>query len=149
MIAESSIGEVNASQVKYYAPGVGEVRVDWKGEDESHEELELVELVQLSPEELAEVHAMALELEKHAFEISKDVYAKTSPAEQISAASSSPEVSPIPQASPTPEQPLLTGQTTMCDLGVNLINFRVVEPFSDLTDKTLIVEIADIETTVL
>ena len=81
VIAESSLGEVDAYQLKYYARGVGEVRVGWKGEDATQEELELVELVQLSPEELAEIRAMTLELEKHAYEISKDVYAQTSPAE--------------------------------------------------------------------
>jgi hypothetical protein len=79
--AESSLGEEGAFQLKYYARGVGEVRVGWKGEDESQEELELVELVQLSPEELAEIRAMTLELEKHAYEISKDVYSQTSPME--------------------------------------------------------------------
>ena len=81
VIAESSLGEVDAFQLKYYAPGVGEVRVGWKGEDATQEDLELIELVQLSPEALAEVRAMALELEKHAYEISEDVYANTSPAE--------------------------------------------------------------------
>jgi hypothetical protein len=79
--AESSLGEEGAFQLKYYARGVGEVRVGWKGEDATHEELELVEYVQLSPEELAQVREEVLELEKHAYEISKDVYAKTSPAE--------------------------------------------------------------------
>jgi hypothetical protein len=61
--------------------------------------------------------------------------------------SPTPEASATPQLSPTPEQPLLSGQTTMCDLGANLINFRMVEPVPDLTDKTLMVEIADLETT--
>jgi hypothetical protein len=79
--AESSLGEEGAFQLKYYAPDVGEVRVGWKGEDATHEELELVEYVQLSPEELAQVREEVLELEKHAYEVSKDVYAKTSPAE--------------------------------------------------------------------
>jgi hypothetical protein len=81
VIAESSLGEVNAYQLKYYAPNVGEVQVGWKGEDATQEELELIELTQLSPEELAEVNAMALELEQHAFEVSSDVYGKTSPAQ--------------------------------------------------------------------
>ena len=81
VIAESSLGEVDAYQLKYYAPGVGEVRVGWKGADATQEELELIELVQLSPEQLMEVHSMALELENHAYEISKDVYSQTSPME--------------------------------------------------------------------
>jgi hypothetical protein len=79
--SESSLGETGAFQLKYYARGVGEVRVGWKGEDATHEELELIELVQLSPEELAEIRAMALELEKSAYEKSKDVYGQTKPIE--------------------------------------------------------------------
>jgi hypothetical protein len=80
VIAESSLGEMDAYQLKYYAPGVGEVRVGWKGEDATQEELELVEYEQLSPGALADVRAEALEVEKHAYEIS-DVYKQTSPAE--------------------------------------------------------------------
>jgi len=81
VIAESSLGETDAFQLKYYARGVGEVRVGWRGADASQEELELIELVQLSPEALAEVRAEALALEEHAYEVSQDVYAHTSPAE--------------------------------------------------------------------
>ncbi|HET7088596.1 MAG TPA: hypothetical protein VFL17_08100, partial [Anaerolineae bacterium] len=81
VIAESSLDELGAFQLKYYARGVGEVRVGWRGDDATQEDLELVELVQLDPEALAEVRAEALELEKHAYEISEDVYAHTSPAE--------------------------------------------------------------------
>lgn len=81
VIAESSLDELGAFQLKYYARGVGEVRVGWRGDDATQEDLELVELVQLDPEALAEVRAEALELEKHAYEISQDVYALTSPAE--------------------------------------------------------------------
>jgi hypothetical protein len=60
---------------------VGEVRVGWKGEDESQEELELIEVVQLPPQQLAEINAMARELEEHAFEVSAEVYGSTSPLE--------------------------------------------------------------------
>ena len=81
VIAESSLGEVGAYQLKYYARNVGEVRVGWKGEDETQEELELVELVQLDAQQLAEIDAMARELEKHAFEVSDTVYGNTSPLE--------------------------------------------------------------------
>jgi hypothetical protein len=79
VIAESSLGETDAYQLKYYAPNVGEVRVDWRGVDTTQEELELLELTQLSPEELAEFRAMALELEQHAYEVSSGVYGETSP----------------------------------------------------------------------
>ena len=81
VIAESSLGEINAYQLKYYARNVGEVRVGWKGEDESQEELELIEVVQLPLEQLAEINAMARELEEHAFEVSAEVYGNTSPLE--------------------------------------------------------------------
>ena len=79
--AESSLGEEGAFQLKYYARGVGEVRVGWKGADESKEELELVEYMQLSSEELTQVRGEVLELEKHAYEVSKDIYSQTSPME--------------------------------------------------------------------
>jgi len=69
--------EPGASQLKYYARGVGNVRIGWKGEDEQQEEMELVKVVQLDPKALAEVRAQALELEKRA-----NVYGTTPPAEQ-------------------------------------------------------------------
>jgi len=81
VIAESSLGEVDAYQLKYYARGVGEIRVGWKGADALQEELELVDYKQLDGEALADVNAMALELESHAYEISKDVYGQTTPIE--------------------------------------------------------------------
>lgn len=81
VIAESSLEEVDAYQLKYYARGVGNVRVGWRGEDATQEELELVELLQLSPEALAEIHDKALALEARAYEISPEVYGHTAPAE--------------------------------------------------------------------
>ena len=81
MIEEFSQEEVGAFQLKYYASGVGNVRVGWKGADATKETLELVDLVQLSEEELAAVRAQALELEARAYEISKEVYDQTPPAE--------------------------------------------------------------------
>jgi hypothetical protein len=58
--------------------------------------------------------------------------------------------SPTAQASSTSEIPLtgqslLTGNVTMCDTGVNLISFRIVQPPPDLTGKTLTVQIAEQE----
>jgi hypothetical protein len=78
---EFSREEPNAFQLKYYAPAVGNVRVGWKGADATKETLELVDVVRLSPEALAEVREEALKLEKRGYEISKDVYAHTPPAE--------------------------------------------------------------------
>jgi len=79
---EFSQSEPDAFQVKYYAPGVGNVRVGWRGEDASHEELELTELTQLNSEDLAKIREEALALEAHAYEISKEVYAQTMPSKQ-------------------------------------------------------------------
>jgi len=81
VIKETSATEQGAFQLKYFAPGVGNVLVDWTGTDKTQETLELVEYNELSPEELAEAHMKALELEKSAYEKSKDVYANTSPLE--------------------------------------------------------------------
>jgi hypothetical protein len=71
-----------AFQLKYYAPGVGGVRVGWRGpKEEEKEELTLVDLVQLKPEDLADVRQHVLELEKRAYRIAKDVYGDTTPVE--------------------------------------------------------------------
>ena len=83
VIAESSLEETDAFQLKYYARGVGNVRVGWRGEDATQEELELIEFVQLEGDELAEVRKQALDLEKSAYEKSPDVYAHTKPVEPL------------------------------------------------------------------
>lgn len=81
VIAETSQSEPNAEQLKYYAPGVGNVRVGWRGGGEKTKEtLELVKIEQLNPVRLAEVRAEALKLEESAYVNSEDVYGKTKPA---------------------------------------------------------------------
>lgn len=71
-----------AYQDKFYAPGVGVVRVGWRGSnDESKEVLELIEQRQLTPAEMDEARAGALELEERAYQISKDVYGQTARSE--------------------------------------------------------------------
>jgi len=79
VIAESALDEVNAFQLKYYASGVGNVRVGWKGGDSSKEELELVKFAQLDPKALAKIRREALELEGNGYEVSPDVYALSAP----------------------------------------------------------------------
>ena len=81
VVAEFTREEPDAFQLKYYARGVGNVRVGWRGADATQEDLELVDVVQLSPESLTEVRMQALELEKRAYQISKEVYGQTPPAE--------------------------------------------------------------------
>ena len=79
IIEEFSEAEPNAYQLKYYAPGVGIVRVGWRGEDASKENLELVEFIQLAPEQLAEARAAALALEQSAYQHDLEAYNNTPP----------------------------------------------------------------------
>ena len=77
-------GVPGAYQLKYYAPGVGNVRVGWRGaKEEEKETLELGNLKQLSPQALAKVRKEALALDKRAYKNSKEVYAKTQPAKPL------------------------------------------------------------------
>ena len=83
VIAETSQSEPDARQLKYYARGVGNVRVGWRGAGEKTKEtLELVRVEQLDATALAEVRARALDLERSAYQRSASVYAHTPPAER-------------------------------------------------------------------
>jgi hypothetical protein len=79
MMDEFSLTEPGAIQIKYYAPGVGQVRVGFRGDELKPEILELIEKVELDPEALATIRETALDLEARAYEISPDVYGLTSP----------------------------------------------------------------------
>ena len=82
VIREFNRNQSGASQLKYYAPGVGSVRVGWMGpNEEERERMALVDLVHLAPEVLAETRQQVLEQDTRAYEISPDVYAKTLPLE--------------------------------------------------------------------
>jgi hypothetical protein len=77
-------GAPGAFQLKYYAPGVGNVEVGWRGAKEQEKEtLDLVGLKQLSPQALAKARKEALALDKRAYKNSKEVYAKTQPAKPL------------------------------------------------------------------
>ncbi|CAA9463911.1 MAG: hypothetical protein AVDCRST_MAG58-3094 [uncultured Rubrobacteraceae bacterium] len=80
VIEEFERNKPGAYQLKYYAPGVGDIRVGWRGpEEEEKEGLDLVKDERLGPEALGKARADALKLEKRAYEI-KDYYGKTQPA---------------------------------------------------------------------
>jgi hypothetical protein len=83
VIDEFNVEETNAHQLKYFARGIGNIRVGWSGDDETREELELVLVEELDHAELVDVRTAALELEAHAYEISPDVYGLTEPAMRI------------------------------------------------------------------
>jgi hypothetical protein len=67
-----------AFQLKFYAAGVGNVRVGWRGsKEEEKETLTLVKVRHIRPNAMAQVRADALKLESRAYRVSKDVYART------------------------------------------------------------------------
>jgi hypothetical protein len=90
----SPLEQGSGHQRKYYAPGVGNVRVDAVG-DPSDQTLVLAEVSQLSPEDLEKVRQEALKLEKIAYAVSA-VYSQTSP--------SVPTTEPTKPESPQPTQ---------------------------------------------
>ena len=74
--------EPDAYQLKYYAPGVGNIRVGWRGKKETEKEtLKLTDYQQLSPEALAKVRKDAKEMDQRAYERS-EAYKGTQPAER-------------------------------------------------------------------
>jgi hypothetical protein len=70
-------------QFKFHAPGVGIVRIDSKGGD-VQELLTLRRLRHLTPTERAQARHRALELDRRAYDVARDVYRGTPPAEPIS-----------------------------------------------------------------
>jgi hypothetical protein len=81
VIDEFSRDEPDAHQLKYYAKGVGNVRVGWAGAREGEKEvLELVKFETLSAAALGRVDATALVQDGRGYETSPDVYGKTPPA---------------------------------------------------------------------
>jgi len=83
VIDEFNRDEPDAHQLKYYASGVGIVRVGWAGANEDEQEtMELVKVVHLAPDALVKARAAALALEAHAYVVSKSLYGQTEPAQQ-------------------------------------------------------------------
>jgi hypothetical protein len=77
--AESSIGEEGIFQLKSYAKDIGEIRVGWRGEADAKEELELKSTATLDSSGLEKYRNLALDLERHAYQISPKVYGQTEP----------------------------------------------------------------------
>jgi hypothetical protein len=94
IIDEFNLHEPGVVQLKLFAPGVGNVQVDWAGADEGQEELELVAVRQLDFAELLDLRAAALELEASAYEISPDVYGSTDPLRREPERTASADVQP-------------------------------------------------------
>jgi hypothetical protein len=82
VIDEFNRDEPDAHQLKYYAPGIGNVRVGWAGALEKDQEvLELIEVTELGSGDLMKLRETILAMEKRAYELSKDVYGGTAPME--------------------------------------------------------------------
>ncbi|MBE4717955.1 hypothetical protein DAD99_07310 [Pseudarthrobacter sp. AB1] len=67
-------------QRKYYSAGTGLVKVTAES-GVKQETLDLVKVEHLSDAELADINKRALALDQHGYEVSKEVYANTAPAE--------------------------------------------------------------------
>lgn len=77
-------GKPGAFQLKFYAPGVGNVRVGWRGKNEKEqEELVLVDVIHLSEDEMAEIRELALELDSNGYRRAEGSWGQTPPAEPL------------------------------------------------------------------
>jgi hypothetical protein len=70
-------------QLKYYAPGVGNIRVGWMGKDPDKEQAALVRLTHLDARALAHAREAALKLEARAYATKPAVYGGTPRATRI------------------------------------------------------------------
>lgn len=80
VIDEFNPDEPGAHQLKYYASGVGGIRVGWRGAAEDEREvLVLVSLEHLSPGEMDDVRRSVLAQEARGYRLSPAVYGTTAP----------------------------------------------------------------------
>ncbi len=79
VISETSMEEIGVFQLKYWAQGIGNIQVGYRGDDPTAELLELVDVMQLGPDGMAKLREDALALEASAYTHSKNTYGKTEP----------------------------------------------------------------------
>ena len=65
--------------LKFYSRGTGVVHIDWRGKKTDQEKMDLVKFDTINLDEMAKARTAAMTLEKHGFEVSKDVYGLTKP----------------------------------------------------------------------
>jgi hypothetical protein len=75
--------EPGAHQRKYYAPGVGNIRVGAAGDDKEDETLVLAKVRHLGAGAMATVRAQALRLDRRAYRTRPGLYRHTPPAERM------------------------------------------------------------------
>jgi hypothetical protein len=81
---EFETSKPGAFQLKYYAPGVGNVRIGWRGRNEKdHEVLKLIALERLDAEAMAMATASALALDERSRSRAAGSWGHAPPAEQI------------------------------------------------------------------
>lgn len=80
-IREGGIDAID-NEVKYYAPGVGVILNDPQQQSLHQDSFELVNLIDLSPEGLAEASQVVLDLEEHARQVAPEVYGSVPKAER-------------------------------------------------------------------
>ena len=86
VVSEFTRAEPDAQQLKFYAPGVGNIGVGWAGAGElEQEELTLVSNEQLSAEAMAAVRDTSLAMEAHAYQLKHAVYKYTLPMQPAAA----------------------------------------------------------------
>lgn len=81
-IREGAIDAID-NEIKYYAPGVGVILNDPKIKSLHQDSFQLINLINLTPEGLAEASQVVLDLEQHAREVAPDVYGSAPKAERI------------------------------------------------------------------
>jgi hypothetical protein len=82
LVDEFNPDQPGKHQLKYYAPGVGNVRVGWTGsKEDSKETLVLVSLERIGARAMAKARVEALKLERSAYRTTASVYGHTQPAE--------------------------------------------------------------------
>ena len=81
-IREGEIGAVD-NEIKYYAPGVGVILNEAQDESLHQDNFELINLVELGPEGLAEASQVVLDLEAHAREVAPEIYGSAPAAERM------------------------------------------------------------------
>jgi hypothetical protein len=130
VIAETARSEPGAEQLKYYARGVGNVRVGWRGEGEKTKEvLELVAIEQLDADTMMQVRADALAMEARAYKNSPDVYGQTTPIE-LPLGVEAPQ--PVAAEASAPEAPQSSGPA---GVGAEIVVYASDLPQSALFDE--------------
>lgn len=81
LVTEETARDEDSFQLKYYAPGVGNIFVSYSGDDATKEILQLIEIVQMNEAEMAEARTEALALEARAYANVPTVFGATAPME--------------------------------------------------------------------